>query len=78
MGVKLRYRGTVPMLEKAYQEIGSESDEEEVQLQLEQLEKQEIPKTPDNAPTPPRSPKEQLQAPMVEDRPRGRHIVNLS
>ena len=73
--------GTVPFVDeeteavkKAAQEQGSSEEEQSDDALLKELEeqnRQEVPKTPTNPPTPARSPPAELSAPMVEEHPQG-------
>ena len=87
VGVKLRYQRTMPTLgtvpfvdekaeavKKAAQEQISSEEEPPDDILLKELEeqnRQEVPKTPSNPPTPPRTPAGELRAPMVDDRAQG-------
>ena len=61
-------------LKTAAQEQSSSEEEQPDDALLKELEeqnRQELPKTPSNPPTPPRSPAGELRLPMVDDRARG-------
>ena len=62
-------------VKKAALEQQESSDDEQpddaLLKELEEQNRQEVPKTPTNPPTPPRSPPTELRAPMVEEQPQG-------
>ena len=86
LAVKMSYSRTLPLpdrsvlydeeaeaVKKAAKELPDTDEEEEDDLlkQLTELEKEAIPKTPENKPTPPQSPRLPLRAPLVEEQGRG-------